>query len=108
VSARLRARDDANPVSGQGLLASVQLAAGRTEEAEALAQKVRTANPDLILPRVLLANLYVTQDRLAEARAMVAEVRAINPELMAEQASALGPAGLREEGVASLRRAGLP
>jgi hypothetical protein len=81
---------------------------GRTEEAEALAQQVRAANPDLIRPRLLLANLYAAQDRLAEARTMVAEIRAINPELTAEQALRSGPAGGREEMIANLRRAGLP
>lgn len=94
--------------SGQLVFASAQYLVGRTEEAAAIAERERAANPDEIRLRLLLAYLYAGQDRLAEARTPVAEVRAINPELTAEQATRVTPSGQREEVIENLRRAGLP
>jgi predicted Zn-dependent protease len=109
VAVRRAVRLDPLAIAGQVMLSYVQLAAGRTEEAEALAQRARAANPDLIAPRLILASLYVAQGRLAEAQALAAQVRAINPELTAEQATLrLMQFGDREETIARLRSAGLP
>lgn len=90
-------------------VAYVNLAAGRSNEAVAMLERVRGANPELIPARIPLAALYESEGRHHEAGVVVAEILRVNPAFTAELAAdstvgrLFGP-----ELPAILRRAGLP
>jgi adenylate cyclase len=91
----------------------VNLAAGRKQEAVALFEQIRAANPELIGARTPLAAIYELEGRHEEARAIVQEILRVNPHYSAELAAQLTEERfLPTETVAeygdALRRAGLP
>ncbi|MCZ6781829.1 MAG: adenylate/guanylate cyclase domain-containing protein, partial [Proteobacteria bacterium] len=87
------------------VFAFVESLAGRIDEAVAMLEQARAANPDLIYSRLFLLVQRDAEGRGDEARALAAEVLSINSDLTAEQGAML----LRESGaVEPLRRAGLP
>ncbi len=84
---------------------------GRVEEAIAMWQRSREANPDLVIPRLNLANHYVETGDLVEARALVGEMLRIQPALTAENILEVGiRTGVLdpEQTQRNLRSAGLP
>jgi len=102
-----------NPRASSGLLAvaaSVNFAAGRTEEAVELWEQARAANPEMILARIPLAALYESEGQHEEARALAGEILRVNQDLTAESATglALGVGFDRDEAIDNLRSAGLP
>jgi adenylate cyclase len=64
----------------------VNARAGRVEEAMALFERVRAANPDWIPVRAALVDYYERDGRHEEARALVGEILRSNPDLTAETA----------------------
>jgi adenylate cyclase len=83
-----------NPRGPSSVLVSaayVNLAAGRRQDAAALAERVRMANPDNILVRVALAAMYEYEGRHEEARVVAQEALRVNPDLTAEIAIRLVP-----------------
>jgi adenylate cyclase len=102
-----------NPKAASGvrvLVAYVNFAAGRTENAVELWEQVRAANPDMILARIPLAALYESEGRHEEARALAQEILHVNRDLTAESATEMAlTLGLdRDEFGDNLRSAGLP
>ncbi len=105
-----------NPkISGGDLMAiaDINYLAGRTEVARELYERIRVANPDMILARLQLAVMYDSQGRRDEAQLLVQESLRVNPELSADfvveaRNAALMDADERAELRDSLRRAGLP
>jgi adenylate cyclase len=96
-------------------VAYVNFAAGRKEEGVEFFERLRTANPEVLPPRVLLAGYYEGEGQHAKAAAAVQEILRVVPDLTAERAMDLLP-GL-ERAVSSeefaefpdnLRKAGLP
>ncbi len=83
---RLDPRVDENAILW-GMKASLFYATGRGDEAVALWERSREANPDLIQPRLELADHYSRNGRDDETRALVAEMLAINPDLTAARAA---------------------
>jgi adenylate cyclase len=107
-----------NPRAPTALLANVaavNFAVGRREEAVKQLERVRTANPDHIISRVILVAYYEREGRRDQASTAVAEILRVTPEfsverareLMAPYENALGSAEF-EEYMAALRAAGLP
>jgi adenylate cyclase len=96
------------------ILANVYSAAGRTDDAVALWEKAREANPDLVGARLELVDHYSSAGQPDRARAVARELSQKNPELTAELAAgyARRTMGRDEQGAAalvqSLRQAGLP
>ncbi len=93
------------------VLAQIYAQSGRLDESEALWQRARASNPDLILPRLRLAAYLEGAGRHAEAREVMAEALRVNPALSAEAVAGHGLfAGLSdlEPLLARLRAAGLP
>ena len=93
-------------------LGVTQLLVGRKAEAIALWERVRSANPDLLHPRVHLMWAYGAEAQ--ETQVLAREIRTINPQMTAEVAAeAFGlaladhPAALAERSDI-LRRGGLP
>jgi TolB-like protein/class 3 adenylate cyclase/Tfp pilus assembly protein PilF len=93
------------------MLAQIYAQSGRSDEAEALWQRAREGNPDLVLGRVWLAAHLEEAGRHGEAREVLAEALRVNPALSAEALSRHGLfsrlPGL-ETLLARLRAAGLP
>jgi adenylate cyclase len=92
------------------LVANVDFAAGRRDEAVALWERARAANTDVILARIPLAALYESEGRHEAARALAREMLRVNPDLTAESAAELALASGfdRDEAIDDLRAAGLP
>ncbi|MBW2291724.1 MAG: tetratricopeptide repeat protein [Deltaproteobacteria bacterium] len=91
--------------------AAVNLAAGRVEQAVAMLERERAANPDSISARVLLATIYEGKDRHEEARKLVQEILRVNPQLTVaatSQRMSFPGADAAREFKENLRRAGLP
>jgi lipopolysaccharide biosynthesis regulator YciM len=88
----------------------VNQAAGRTERAVELLERVRAANSDMIGARIPLAVIYEAQGRHDEARKVTREILRVNPHLTARAAiqlmPLLDPDATREFGD-HLRKAGL-
>jgi thioredoxin-like negative regulator of GroEL len=84
----------------------------KLETREAEGERVRAANPDLILARVALASHYAERGRHEEARAAVEEILRVNPDLTAKKAASMGFERFDPEYFAEvekrLRSAGLP
>jgi adenylate cyclase len=102
-----------NPKTPSGawvMVAYINFAAGRTDEAVELWEQVRAANPDMVLARIPLAALYESWGRHEEARALAQEILRVNPDLTAESATRLAAvAGLDMDEIrGNLRNAGLP
>ena len=102
-----------NPRAASGarvVVANVNFAAGRTEQAVELWEQARVANSDLILARIPLAALYESAGRHEEARALAQEILRVNPDLTAESATelALGWGFAPDDAIDNLRSAGLP
>ena len=72
-----------------GARAAMYVQAGRSDEAVALFEQARAANPELLLPRIHLAYHHAAAGRIDEARGLVAEMLRINPELTVERAAEL-------------------
>jgi adenylate cyclase len=93
------------------MLAQIYALTGRPDEAEALWQRVRESNPDVILARLWLAAHLEGTGRHGEASQVIDEALRVNPELSAEAVSRHGLFS-RMPGVetllARLRAAGLP
>jgi tetratricopeptide (TPR) repeat protein len=96
----------------KGVLAAAQYRLGQEEEAVALWEKARAANPDLVTFRIPLAEHYELAGQHQEAAEIVREILAVNPGLTAEAAASHGFVGREAERTAELaavlRRAGLP
>ena len=98
------------------MVAWVNAAVGRSEEAVELWERLRAQNPDLLLARIPLAIHYEDTGRHDEARAVVQEIRRVNPEMTAALAFDALPGDGRPlfpdsdpaHEIASLRQAGLP
>jgi len=76
-----------NPkISGGDLMAiaDINYMADRTEVAREIYERIRVANPDMILARLQLAVMYESQGRRDEARLLVQESLRVNPELTAD------------------------
>ena len=103
-----------NPRAASGymvIVAAVNMAAGRRQEAIELLERLRDENPELINARIPLAAIYEEAGRHDEARAVVSEILAVNPDLTTDQAVDVGGLGVmvpRESAGELLRRAGLP
>jgi adenylate cyclase len=103
-----------NPRATSGFMmvvAAVNMAAGRRQEAIELLERLRSENPELINARIPLAAIYEEAGRHDEARAVVSEILAVNPDLTTDQALKVGGLDVmvpRESGGELLRRAGLP
>ncbi len=99
-----------NPKPGTVIQASiiggVNYAAGRQERAIEHWQQARSANPDMIIPRIGLAAHYESVGRHEEARTLVKEILRVNPDLTADVANSLSLR--RDDWPTLLRRAGLP
>jgi len=103
------------PAGELGAIGAAYFAAGRTDKAVELWERVRAANPDLLLSRVGLAVFYESQARHEDAQVLVQEILHVNSNLSAEllmelpamRLLAAGAAG-RAEIVEHLRSAGLP
>jgi Flp pilus assembly protein TadD len=98
-----------------GVVAIVNLAAGRTDDAIDLMERVRSANRDMLWVRTVLAVYYEQEGRHDEAVAAVAEIKRIRPDLTAEEAMEIVSAleqvpgfGDQAQLLGDLRRAGLP
>jgi tetratricopeptide (TPR) repeat protein len=88
----------------------VNQAAGRTEKAVELFERVRVANPDMIGARILLAVIYEAEGRHDEAHAVTREILRVNPQLTAQAAIQLMPLldpDSAHEFADNLRKAGL-
>ncbi len=96
----------------KGVMAVTLHRLGQTDEAVALWEKARAANPDLVSFRIPLADHYEATGQHAEAVEVVREMLAVNPELTAETAAKHGFVARGADAipalVANLRRAGLP
>jgi TolB-like protein/class 3 adenylate cyclase/Tfp pilus assembly protein PilF len=93
------------------LMAGIYANSGRTEEAVALWQQVREANPDIIMARLNLADYRVEAGDLGEARTLVEEALRVQPALKADDVLARGVVARladAESFRANLRKAGLP
>ncbi len=90
---RARRLDPRSPTGVSSTYAFVLYGAGRVREAVEAWERVRTANTDIILPRIVLAVIYELDGRHEEAAILAREVLAVNPELTAGDAFALIPAG---------------
>ena len=93
------------------LMAGIYSVTGRMDEAVALWQRAREANPDLIMPRLSLADHHVRTGDLSEARALVQEALQVQPALTADHIfeRSRGPRTVdRESFRRNLRSAGLP
>ncbi len=88
------------------MLGAVNYGVGRTDRAVEHWEQSRSANSDMILPRIGLAAHYESVGRHREARTLVQEVLRVNPNLTAEIANSMFLR--REEWPTLLRRAGLP
>ncbi len=91
----------------------VNLAAGRKAEAVELFERIRAANPELIMARIPLAAIYELDGRHDEARTLVEEILRVNPDFTAELAFQQIPTSVIGGGQAAqfgqaLRDAGLP
>ncbi len=99
-----------NPKPGHsvmaGLLGAVNYGAGHTERAVEHWEQSRSANPDMIIPRIGLTAHYESVGRHQEARTLVQEILRVNPNLTAEVANSMFLR--RDEWPKLLRRAGLP
>ena len=96
---------------GPALVAYVNLAADRRQEAIEFLEKTRTLAPEVLPARLGLAALYEQDGARTKARAEVAEILRIRPDLTVEAALELLPMVGRDELVAYpglLRAAGLP
>ena len=102
------------PVGELGVMGGINFAAGRTQRAVELWERVRVTNPYGIVARVGLAAFYESQGRHREARAVAQEILRVNPQLTAELVSGHGffsiilDEGQRAEFAKNLRNAGLP
>jgi adenylate cyclase len=97
------------------IVAGVNLAAGRTDDAIELMERVRNANPDNILSRLLLAIEYEREGRHDQASIAVDEILRTVPDFSVEKAIMRFPNPERNRGseefaesVDALRKAGLP
>jgi TolB-like protein/class 3 adenylate cyclase/Flp pilus assembly protein TadD len=93
------------------MLARIHAQSGRPDEAEALWQRARESNPDLVLARLWLAAHLEGTGRHGEASEVIDEALRVNPELSAEAVSRHGLFSLMpdvESLLARLRAAGLP
>jgi adenylate cyclase len=115
--AALRSLDRAMRLNPRGtslvwtLAGLVNQAAGRTERAVELLERVRAANSDMIGARIPLAALYEAEGRHAEAREVAREILRVNPHLTARTATELMPLldpDSAREWADHLHRAGLP
>ena len=91
----------------------VNLAAGRKAEAVALLERIRAANPELIMARIPLVAIYELDGRHEEARTLAEEILRVNPDFTAELAFQRIPTSVIGAGQAAqfgqaLRDAGLP
>ena len=87
---------------------SVNVAAGRMEQALPMLERVRAANPDSINARLLLADIYEERARHREARDVVQEILRVNPHLTVEAAGRmLSTFGATHKFKQNLRKAGL-
>ncbi len=92
----------------------INFAAGQTEKAVKLWERVRLANPDDIMSRVGLVAYYESEGRHDEASQVAQEILAVNPQLTSELAAGIGGysailgAGQAVEFRENLRRAWLP
>ena len=90
--------------------------AGRLDEAVALWERVRSADPEASVPRIALADHYQSVGRTEEARTLGKEILALNPDYTSEsaaerlmgQAGEFGDPDLTARITARLRGAGLP
>ena len=76
-----------NPRADTGyksIVGFVNFAAGRREEGVAVWERLRAANPDLIIARVPLATYYEEVGRHEEARAIAQEILRVNPDFTAK------------------------
>ncbi|MEN8160175.1 MAG: hypothetical protein ABFS41_08905, partial [Myxococcota bacterium] len=90
-------------------LAFVHAAVGDRQRAAELLERVRSANPEILLAVAYLAFYRERQGNHAEAARLVTELQAVNPDLTAEMTLHwLGPLEDPDHMVAMLRRAGLP
>jgi adenylate cyclase len=106
VALRLNPRHPSPVVTALGYL---QLAAGRTAEAIRAWERVRSANPDMLLAQLPLAWQYEMQGRHDAARAIVQEIQRVNPQLTATAARQwIRPPIVDDSFVPALQRAGLP
>jgi adenylate cyclase len=107
-----------NPRAPSGLLmmvAYVNFATGRRDEAITLLERVRGAAPDNILARIPLAAYYEQEGRHEDAQTAVREILEVTPDLTTEKAMELIP-GLEKvvspvelaQYPDNLRKAGLP
>jgi len=93
----------------KGIIAVAQYRLGRKQEAVALWEAARAANPDLVSYRIPLVEHYELAGRHEKAAEIVREILAVNPEMTAEAAAANGFAARDPEQAGPvLRRAGLP
>jgi adenylate cyclase len=100
-----------NPRAESGyktIVGYVNFAAGREEEAVAVWERLRAANPDLLNALIPLVAYYQQVGREEDARTVAQEILRVNPDLTAEAAVYATAGGLSEEGVGYLRAAGLP
>ena len=89
----------------------LNLMAGRVEQAVAMLERERAANPDMIVARVGLAAIYEGEGRHDEAREVVREMLRVNPQLTIEATSRIlrfPSADAAREFKENLRKAGLP
>jgi adenylate cyclase len=96
-------------------VAILNLAAGRTDDAIELMERVRSANRDMLLVRIVLAVYYEQEGRHDEALATVDEIKRVRPDLTAEEALEIVSAleqvpgfGEQAQFLRDLRKAGLP
>ncbi|MCH8890622.1 MAG: tetratricopeptide repeat protein [Myxococcales bacterium] len=102
-----------NPRAAAGdwvVVAYVNFAAGRPEQAVELWEQARAANTDMIVARIPLAALYESEGRHEVARLLAQEILRVNPDLTAESAAelALGWGFAPDDAIDHLRSAGLP
>jgi adenylate cyclase len=96
------------------ILGHVHRRSGRIEEAVALWERARAADPDGSAPRTALAHHYQSVGRLEDANALVAEILGVHPAYTAKLAAQLlSQAGQADpeataEIAEQLRKAGLP
>ena len=96
-------------------VATVNFVAGRREKAIEQLERVRTANPDHIISRLILAAYYGREGLHDQASAAVAEILRVTPDFSVERArkmfaaweNAIGPQEFAEY-MEALREAGLP
>jgi cytochrome c-type biogenesis protein CcmH/NrfG len=107
-----------NPRAPTSLLVPVaimNLVAGRTDDAIELMERVRSANREILLVRILLAVYYEQESRHDEAVATVGEIKRVRPDLTAYEAVEIVSGlkripgfGERAQLLSDLRKAGLP